>query len=310
MKRKHNSETSFGSKQSNKGGQLPASNMGSSLTIQKSRSDSPSRVISFTSGKGGVGKSSLVVNSAVALAQIGRSVLLIDADLGLANVNVLLGLRPSHTLNDVFEGRKSLTEIMLEGPEGIAIIPAASGVESICNLSAERRLMLLDAVEKVAKSFDYILIDTQAGIGPDVMYFNSAAGEIICVITSEPTSLTDAYALIKVLSQNYGEREFKVIANNVSSEKAGFQAFSRLQRAVERFLHVSLDYLGYVPSDRYLCEAVRAQEPFLKLFPSSAAGVAISSLVRKLDASFHELRVKGSMQFLFQQLVEATRAQV
>lgn len=267
-----------------------------------------SRVISFTSGKGGVGKTSLVVNTAISLARAGRSVLVLDADLGLANVDVMLGIRPNFTLLDVFEGRKRLDEIILDGPEGIAIIPATSGTQSMCNLDTARQLLLLQAVEELQESFDYLLIDTQAGISSDVMYFNSASAEIACVITGEPTSLTDAYALIKVLAQNYGERQVQVISNNVRDERDGLIAYQRLAKAVERFLHVDLEYLGYVPSDASLCEAVRNQRAMVDLYPSSKASIAIGQLSRRIDSNFHEQRVKGGMQFFFNRLLEVSSA--
>ena len=185
------------------------------------------RVISFTSGKGGVGKTSTVVNTAIALARMGRSVAVLDADLGLANINVLLGLRPACTIEDVLEGGRLLEEAVLDGPEGISVIPAASGASSICTLKSSQRLSLMQAVENFAFSFDYLLIDTQAGIGSEVMYFNSASGEIVCVINDEPTSLTDAYALIKVLCRQYGEKSISILVNNVAGEAAGQGAYRR-----------------------------------------------------------------------------------
>jgi flagellar biosynthesis protein FlhG len=276
------------------------------VTRHRSGPPSVSRVISFTSGKGGVGKTSMVVNIAVGLAQAGKSVLVLDADLGLANVDVMLGLKPSWTLQDVFEGNKSLDDILVSGPEGISIIPAASGVESICSLDTGRQMLLMQAVESMATSFDYILIDTQAGIGPDVMYFNTAATETVVVITGEPTSLTDAYALIKVLSQNYGERSFSVIANDVRDADDGQRAFARLQSVVERFLHVELRFLGHVPEDSAMQDSIRAQEALLTRYPSSRAGSAIRVVSRKIDEVFYQQRVKGGMQFFFSRLLEAS----
>lgn len=275
-------------------------------TTSPRRASAPSRVMSFTSGKGGVGKTNIVVNVAIALARAGRSVLILDADLSLANADVLLGIHPKATLADVLNGTKSLEEIILNGPEGISLIPAASGVESICNLSPVQQQALIEAVESLPQHFDYLLIDTPAGIGSDVLYFNSASNEVVCVITAEPTSLTDAYALIKVLSQNYGEREMSVLANNVRDENDGKRAFIRLQSAVERFLHVDLKYLGYVPSDATLCEAVRCQRALLEVFPSSKAALAVSAISKRIDTSFHEFRMKGGMQFFFSRLLEAS----
>ena len=149
------------------------------------------RVISFTSGKGGVGKTHTVVNTAVTLAAQGFSVLILDADLGLANVDVLAGVTPKGTLHDVLKGRCALDDILVEGPGGIVIIPAASGVEEIQALGNAEKMVLMSEVERIAHHYDFLLIDTPAGIGSDVMYFNSAAGEVVCVITGEPTSLTD-----------------------------------------------------------------------------------------------------------------------
>jgi len=264
------------------------------------------RVVSVTSGKGGVGKTNCAVNLALALARLGRSCMLLDADLGLANVNVLLGLHPHATLADVLDGRMQLRDIMLHGPEGVAIVPAASGAGTMNGLSAEQKMLLMSQIEEVASEYDYLLIDTQAGIGPEVMYFNSAAAEIVCVINGEPTSLTDAYALIKVLSAEYGEKNISIIANNVQDEAAGRAAFGRLSRAVDRFLHVNLAYLGCVPSDLAMRTAVTEQKAFLQLFPSSAAARALCKVAERIDADFYRNRIKGGMQFFFKQLMEAS----
>lgn len=261
------------------------------------------RVISFTSGKGGVGKSQTVVNTAIALARLGKTVLLLDADLGLANVNVLLGIQPKFTLHDVFCGRKSLRDIIINGPEGISIIPAASGVESICDLNAQQKMSLMNGIEEVAHAYDYLLIDTRAGISADVMYFNSASSEIVCVINNEPTSLTDAYAVIKVLATHYGERTISVVSNNVLDEKDGLHAYQRLSNAVARFLSVELKYLGCIPKDGAVTQAVQNQRPVLELFPSAPASMAIERIGRKLDEEFLEYRVKGGMQFFFEQIL-------
>jgi flagellar biosynthesis protein FlhG len=261
------------------------------------------RVISFTSGKGGVGKTHTIVNTAIALAKRGKSVLLLDADLGLANVNVLLGLQPKYTLHDVFQGKKSLRDILITGPEGISIIPAASGVESICELNAPQKLSLMQGIEDVAHSFDYLLIDTRAGIGSDVMFFNTASSEIICVINNEPTSLTDAYATIKVLATQYGEKKVSVVANKVIDESDGLKAFNRLSRVVTKFLQTELKYLGHIPADQAVIQSIQSQKSVQDLFPTSTVTKAFNKLAQRVDEEFLENRVKGGMQFFFEQIL-------
>lgn len=261
------------------------------------------RVLSFTSGKGGVGKTQTVVNTAIALARLGKTVLVLDADLGLANVNVMLGLQPKFTLYDVFTGRKSLKEIIINGPEGISLIPAASGIESICHLDDHQKMLLMAGIEELGSVYDYLLIDTRAGISSDVMYFNTASSEIVCVINNEPTSLTDAYAVIKVLATQYGERRVAVVANNVRDDKEGQQAFYRLSKAVERFLQVDLNYLGAVPSDSSVNQSVMQQRPVIELYPSSKASMAIQAIGRRIDEDFWQYRVKGGLQFFFEQIL-------
>lgn len=268
------------------------------------RKQGVTRVVSFTSGKGGVGKTHTVTNLAISLASQGLSVLVLDADLGLANVDVLLGLKPKGTLHDVLKGSCGLDDILIEGPGGISIIPAASGIEEIQSLRAEEKMLLLEEIERVAHRFDYLLIDTPAGISSDVMYFNSAAAEVVCVITGEPTSLTDAYALIKILSSSYGERDVSIVVNNVASEDEAHVAFKKLARAVERFLQVDVRYLGWIPSDATVRECIMQQRPISAEFPSSKAAMALSGLAKRIEIERPTQRVKGGMQFFFRQLLE------
>lgn len=267
---------------------------------------SVTRVMSFTSGKGGVGKTHTVTNVAIGLANLGLSVLILDADLGLANVDVLLGLKPQGNLHDVLKGKANLDDILLEGPGGITIIPAASGIEEIQALRSDEKLFLLDEIERVAHRFDYLLIDTPAGIGSDVMYFNSAAAEVVCVITAEPTSLTDTYALIKVLSANYGEKSISVVVNNVFSEEEARGSYNKLARAVERFLRVEVKYLGWVPADPVVRNCIMQQSPVVAEHPTSKAAMALSGVARRIDEVGPVGRVKGGMQFFFRQLLEMT----
>ncbi len=285
-----------------------------SITTRLDKPRSLTRVISFTSGKGGVGKTNSVINTAISLAEMGRSVLILDADLGLANVDVLLGLRSKHTLYDVIQGKCSLSEIMIDGPAGITLIPAASGIESMCNLDTEQRMLLMHAIEEIAVHYDYLLIDTSAGISQDVMHFNAAANEIVCVITSDPTSLTDAYAMIKVLAKNYSEKSISILANNIrsgnkSAESEAENAFKRIQNSVDRFLkqdQINLKYMGFIPADEMVSESIKNQRALMELFPSSAAGLAFKRFANKLDGEFTQHRIKGGMQFFFRQLMEVS----
>lgn len=272
-------------------------------TIKRSPRDI-TRVISFTSGKGGVGKTHTVVNTAISLTSAGYSVLVLDADLGLANVDVLLGVSPRGTLHDVLKGTCTLDDILVQGPGGIVIIPAASGIEEVQSLSAADRLLLMTEVERIANHYDFLLIDTPAGIGSDVMYFNSAAGEVVCVITGEPTSLTDAYALMKVLHTGYGEKSFWIVVNDVASEGEAQAAFNSLANAVQKFLRVETRMLGWVQSDAMVRQSVMDRRPIALEYPSSRAALRLADVARRLADTPPEQRVKGGMQFFFQQLLQ------
>lgn len=275
------------------------------VNMQRNRGFAPTKVISFTSGKGGVGKTSLACSVALSLVSQGNRVLLIDADMSLANVDLVLGLIPKGTLKHVINGDARMLDIMLTTSEGLDVIPAASGVESLSLLNSEQKLLLKAAIEEIAYDYDFILIDTAAGIGQDVLFFNSASHQIVCVVNSEPTSLTDAYALIKVLSKNYGEKEVSILVNNVTDSREAEGTFARLQSAVERFLHTKIKYLGFVPTDELVRNAVKGRTAFQTAFPSSQAALAVSRVAKTLEAGFYEPRSKGGLQFLFDRLLEA-----
>jgi flagellar biosynthesis protein FlhG len=271
------------------------------------RAPVPLRVIAVASGKGGVGKTNLTANLAVALARRGLRVCVVDADLGLANLDVLLGLSPAASLRDVLQGERRLRDVMVEGPAGIRIVPAASGFEELTTLTAADRQRLLDEIETLDDSMDALLLDTAAGISPNVLYFAAAAADVLIVITPEPTSLTDAYALIKVLSARYGRREFLVAVNMAAGSSDAEAAFARLSRVAGRFLSVRLEYQGYVPYDDAVPRAVRRQEPVVLDAPGTPASLAVTELARRL-AGRPAPAPSGGLQFFFRRLLGDGRA--
>jgi len=261
------------------------------------------KVLSFTSGKGGVGKTHIVVNLAYALQSLGARVMLLDADLGLANVDVLLGLAPRFTIQDVLEGHKALEDVLVTGPGGMLILPASSGVPELADLTETQRLQLFTVLETLEQEIDFLLIDTGAGISANVMYFNMAAQDIVVVVTPEPTSITDAYALMKVLCTKYDENHFKVIMNNVADANEAKEAFRRLHLVAERFLNISIDYLGFILHDTSFSQAVRQQRALLDIYPSSVAAPGFRILAQQLLATSEAAYPKGGIQFFWQRLL-------
>jgi flagellar biosynthesis protein FlhG len=261
------------------------------------------RTIAVTSGKGGVGKTSVVVNLALELAKRGRKVLLIDADLGLANVDVMLGLAPQHSINDVIHGAKTLDEVIVEGPRGIKILPAASGVSELSHLSRDEKLMILQELDAYQTDADTVLIDTAAGISDMVLYFNTAAQERVVVATSEPTSLTDAYALIKVLHTQHQERRFRILVNNVAGSKEAKEVYRKLSMAADHFLGgLSLNYLGFIPADPSVNRAVMRQKALVEDQPGSPAARAMAELAQTI-LNLPAEEASGNIKFFWRRLV-------
>lgn len=256
------------------------------------------RVMAITSGKGGVGKTNVVANLAIALSRMGKKVLILDADLGLGNIDILLGLAPRYNLRHLLSGEKSVSEIMIEGPSGILILPASSGFEELTALSMEQQLNLLSAIEKVSDRIDILLIDTGAGISSNVIYFNLVAQDIIVVVSPEPTSITDAYALMKILSVRHNEKRFRLLVNLAKTPQEAKDVYRRLSIVADRFLNISIDYLGDIPLDDHLPLAVCQQKAAFELFPDSRAGKAFLGLARQISALPMPESPKGNIQFL------------
>ncbi len=260
-------------------------------------------VLCFSSGKGGVGKTSIVTNLAFAVSQLGKSVLIVDADLGLANVDVMLGITPKYSIQHLFSGQKSLSEIIMTGPGGIRLLPASSGIQELCNLDESEKLFLLNEFDNLDYPVDIMLIDNAAGISDTVMYFNIAAQKRVIVLTPEPTSITDAYALIKVLSQKYKVEEFFIVVNWANSKQEAKKIFKQLTQVADKFLgFLSFHYLGYIPKDMSIPKSVRQQRPALELFPDSKASQEIRQLaenILKIKSSSND----GNIKFFWKNLL-------
>jgi len=262
------------------------------------------RVISVTSGKGGVGKTNVVANLAFAMGKMGKRVLILDADLGLANMDILLGLNPRFTIQHVISGERRLQEVILTTPWGCHLLPAASGIQELTDLDYSQRLFLLNELDSLQDEFDILLIDTGAGISANVMYFNFAAMERIVVVTNEPTSLTDAYALIKVLTKKYRQRKFKILVNVARNPEEGLHIFKQLSMVVDRFLgSPAMDYLGCVQHDENVPRAVRQQQAVLQRYPNSRASKDFVGLAERILSEDGSGDFEGDIKFFWQRLL-------
>jgi flagellar biosynthesis protein FlhG len=261
--------------------------------------------IAVASGKGGVGKTNLVANLAIAFKRLGRRPMIIDADLGLSNIDVLLNLAPRYNIQHLLRGEKSLKEILVQGPEGILILPASSGVQELTSLNEFQRLRILEEFDSLDLDIDTLLIDTSAGISENVAFFCIAAQEIIVVTSPEPTAITDAYALIKVLFNRYQEREFHILVNSVRTETEAVEVFKRLSIATERFLNISINYLGFIPLDYSVPKAVRAQKAFISAYPECLASIQVMEIASQILDTEKKKGPKGSLQFFIGNLVSA-----
>jgi flagellar biosynthesis protein FlhG len=264
----------------------------------------PVQVIAVTGGKGGVGKTSVSVNLSVALAQMGRRVALLDADLGLANVDIMLGLNAKHNLEDVLAGTYSLMEIMLSGPGGIRIIPASSGTQRMSQLSALEHAGLIRAFSEISEQIDVLIIDTAAGISDSVISFVRAAQEVLVVVCDEPSSITDAYALMKLLNRDYGLSRFRVLANMTRTAQEGQNLFNKLTLVSERFLDATLQFVGSVPFDDGMRKAIQRQRAVVDMAPRSKAALAFHSLAEKVDKWPLPSSPRGHLEFFVERLVQ------
>jgi len=266
----------------------------------------PVRVIAVSSGKGGVGKTNVSVNLGVAMAEEGQRVMLLDADLGLANVDVMLGLHPEFDLSHVIQGTRTLEEVIVTGPSGLQIVPASSGTKAMAELGPMEHAGVIRAFSELSHDLDVLIIDTAAGIADSVVSFSRAAQEVIVVVCDEPASITDAYALIKLLSREYGIQRFRVLANMAQSAQEGRELFAKISRVTERYLDVTLDFIGMIPFDDYLRKAVKRQRAVVEAYPRSRAAMAFKTLAQKADKWPIPTGAAGHLEFFVERLIQSS----
>ena len=271
-------------------------------TCENPASQRPVQVVTVTSGKGGVGKTTTAINLALSLGQLDKRVLLLDADMGLANVDVMLGLVPRHNLAHVLQGDCALEDIVVTGPLGLKIIPGASGVARLADLAITEQAGLIHAFDPIAAATDVLIVDTPAGIGSSTLTFCAAAQEIIVVVCNEPASITDAYATIKVLHQDYDCDRFRVLVNMVDDVAEGQNLFNKLRATTDRFLDVALDLAGILPFDRHIRRSMQRRRAVVDLFPSSPVGQAFKSVAENTHKWPVPKGATGRLEFFLENL--------
>jgi flagellar biosynthesis protein FlhG len=262
------------------------------------------QVIAVTSGKGGVGKTAVAVNLSLALAELGRRVVLLDADLGLSNIGVLLGVTPRYTLADLLEGRCELADVMMPVPGGVHIVPAASGVQSLAHLSPAQYAGLIQVFSDIADTLDVLVIDTASGVGESVVSFVRAAQQVLLVVCDEPASITDAYALIKLLNRDYGITRFRILANMQHTPMDGQRLFAKLIKITDNFLDVTLQFVGAIPYDLDMRKAVLQQRAVYRSYPRSKSAKAFRAIAQHIDTWPMQGSPRGHIEFFVEGLVQ------
>ena len=266
----------------------------------------PLKIIAVSSGKGGVGKTNISINLALSMAKQKKEVLLLDADLGMANVDVLLGLNTEYDLSHVVSGERSLEEIIVEGPSNIKIIPASSGINKMANLTTAEQTGLINAFSELGNAVDALIIDTGAGISETVVNFCKASQDVIVVVHDEPASITDAYAFIKVMSRHHNVSRFHVLANMTHDVHEGHTLFKKLSKATDRFLDVILTFVGAVPYDEKLRKSVQHQRAVVEAFPRSPSALAFKRITRQIDNwEDKDTKSTGQLKFFVERMIQS-----
>ena len=278
------------------------------LAAQGRMGRSPLKVFALTSGKGGVGKTNVCANLAVLAAKAGKRVLVIDADLGLANIEIIFGLKPRYHLGDLLENQRTIEEVLVKGPHGISLLPAGSGIQSLTHLTDQQKMQFVAALDPLEDLFDVVFIDSGAGIGENVLFFVGAAQEAILVVSPEPTSLVDAYATVKVLSQQAGVRNFSVVVNPVVDELPARGIFQKLTAVSSRFLTAQIRHLGFIPRDENFHRAIMAQRAIVDMFPQSPASRALASISERLFANAAQPKLESGLKVMWQRLLRESGA--
>lgn len=269
---------------------------------RKKRTARP-QVIAITSGKGGVGKTNIVANLGYAFSRLGKKVLVLDADVGLGNLDVLLGLAPKYNLSHAIMGEKSIEEIIINGPGNMQILPASSGIQELTGLTHDQKVQILTELDSVIDETDILFIDTAAGISSNVMDFSVIAHEIIVVVSPEPTSITDAYALMKVLALKYAERRCRLLVNLAANAREAQEVFRQLHLVTEKFLDISVDYLGCILFDEKVTRGVKHQKIVSELYPDTVASRCFANIVRKISSLPPAKPPEGDTNFFWGHLV-------
>jgi flagellar biosynthesis protein FlhG len=263
------------------------------------------KVIAVSGGKGGVGKTHVAVNLAITLSQMGKKCILFDADFGLSNVDIVLGLKPQLTLLDVVEGNATLQSILIDGPAGLKILPGASGVERMAHLNAQESFGLIQDFVSFYKDYDYLIVDTAAGISSTVVRMAAASDDVLIVAGDDPASLTDAYSMIKVLNRTYHIDKFKVLINRVNSHSQAEQIFAKLTRVADQYLSVVLQLIGWIKEEPLVKKALKKQQALVCAYPTSDGAKRYQHLASEIIQLPNFNIANGCTQFFVQRFVDS-----